>query len=382
MLTKVIPDSKIITITTATIAGIFNKIIAVGGFTGVRLQTRNRIFVTDNSTGAEDTTFHTNMGAAFDNVTIVAKAMPSARVAIGGIFSNYNGTTSNNFIILNSNGTVNLSFGTKFNGGVEAIYVHPDGSMLIGGNFTSFDGVSANRIIKLTPQGYIDGSFNSGTGFDSGTRDISFDGTYYYITGPFTAYQGISSKGIVKMDAFGNLIQWGNFTCNFTYYNKLDGNGNLYVGGDGMTDYNGTSIAPNLTKLNTSDLSLNTTFSNNLSGGFNGRVANFSVHNGNIYVSGSFNNVAGVTKTALAKISTNGVLDTSFPVDSPNTNTRFATLVNNNTFLAIGGSFVDFAGSSTRDRFAVVDLAGAVITGWNRDFYGGSQDLYNVCEAV
>ena len=366
------------------VANVYNRLVTVGGFNTVATLTRNGIFVTNNTSGTEDTSFHSTMGSAFNGVPIVAKSNSTGtKLYVGGTFTSYNSNASHYLIVLNSNGSVNLTFPNKFDASVEALYIHDDGSMVVGGNFTTFNGMSFNRLIKLTPEGYIDGSFVVGSGFDSGTRDISFDGEYYYITGPFTTYQGISSKGIVKLDIGGNLIQWGNFTCDFTYYNKLDGNGNIYIGGQNMTAYNGTSIAPNLTKLSTSNLSLNTTFSTNLngpSGGVNSRVANFSIHNGYLYIGGSFTGVANQFKYYLAKISTDGVLDATFPINVPNLNTRFATLINNNNLLAIGGSFTDFAGSSSRDRFAVVDLDGTVQTGWNRDFYGSSNEPYNVCE--
>jgi hypothetical protein len=49
---------------------------------------------------------------------------------------------------------------------------------LVGGLFTSYNGTTSNRIIRLNSDGSVDSSFNIGTGVSGGSP---FDGNVQFI---------------------------------------------------------------------------------------------------------------------------------------------------------------------------------------------------------
>ena len=115
---------------------------------------------------------------------------------------------------LTPTGAVDLAFNPG-GGGVEPVFIWamtpPDssGNIVIGGSFTTYNGTNARRIARLnTTTGAIDSTFNAGgAGFSSGTvyalRQAS-DGKYY-VGGSFSSYNGVSRRGIARLNSNGSL---------------------------------------------------------------------------------------------------------------------------------------------------------------------------------
>lgn len=148
------------------------------------------------------------------NTIIKAIAVqPDGKILIGGDLARTAGNNQRGIIRLESNGTLDVSFGlsTGVNLGadVNAILVQPDGKIVIGGDFNSYNGVTVGRICRLNADGSLDTEFNGG-GTRFGTVGIvhallpQTEGSFL-VGGGFDAYNGIESKGIVKLQANGNL---------------------------------------------------------------------------------------------------------------------------------------------------------------------------------
>lgn len=131
--------------------------------------------------------------------------------------------SANAIVRLNSNLTRDTSFviGTGFQGGndqlttglsgtfVSTIVIQEDGKIIVGGNFTNYNGTSANRLIRLNTDGSIDTSFltNLGSGFNNRVNNVAIspDGGII-VVGNFTQFNGKNFDGIVRLDKDGLLF--------------------------------------------------------------------------------------------------------------------------------------------------------------------------------
>ena len=80
-----------------------------------------------------------------------------------GYFTTYSGISANRIIKLNSDGTQDMSFnsGTGFNNVVYSGYIIWTDKLLLSGIFTSYNGTSSNGTIILNSDGTIYQTFNN-----------------------------------------------------------------------------------------------------------------------------------------------------------------------------------------------------------------------------
>ena len=177
------------------------KILVGGIFVSYNGTSANRI-IRLNSNGSVDTSFVS--GSGFNDLIQSIAIQSDGKILFAGHFTNYNGTGANRIIRLNSNGSVDTSFvyGSGFNGTVVSFNIQSDGKILIGGDFTNYNGTSANRIIRLNTDGSVDTSFVYGSGFDSSVVSINIqsDGKILF-GGGFTNYNGTSANGIIRLNS-------------------------------------------------------------------------------------------------------------------------------------------------------------------------------------
>lgn len=151
------------------------KIVACGWWTS----TYNEGVVRLNSDGTPDTTFGTSGIFTYgtNGLGYTAKVLSSGKILIGGTTLR-SGVWQFSLLQLNSNGTVNSSFGTSGivfpltpgeNGYVTAIAIQNDGKILLGGESSS-DNTHYDQmaIARLNANGSTDTTFNS-----TGSREIS-----------------------------------------------------------------------------------------------------------------------------------------------------------------------------------------------------------------
>jgi uncharacterized delta-60 repeat protein len=311
--------------------------IYVGGkFTNYEGTDSNRL-IRLNSDGTVDESF--NVGSGFDDqVNSISPASDgSGDLYVGGAFTTYNGTSSNELIRLNSDGTVDTAFnvGSGFSGaigwwgyhGVESISAATDGSgdLYVGGAFATYNGTGSNRLIRLNSDGTADAAFNfEGSGFDGMVISISpaTDGSGdLYVGGAFATYNGTSSNDLIRLNSDGTVDAAFNVGDGFTYPTRAsvnsisqasDGSGDLYVGGDFAT-YNGTD-SNGLIRLN-SDGTVNDSF--NVGSGFDGQVNCISPANdgsGDLYVGGDFATYNGTSSSGLIRLNRDGSVDAALNV--------------------------------------------------------------------
>ncbi|MDY0090841.1 MAG: T9SS type A sorting domain-containing protein [Flavobacteriaceae bacterium] len=314
------------------------KILVNGRFTTHIGTTQSRI-VRLNADGTLDTSFNT-VGTGLYNDGIFAVAMvflqADGKILVTGRFTPYNGTTRDRIARLNANGTLDTSFntvGTEFNGvvpgdNVSGIVLQPDGKILVTGYFTSYNGTTRNRIARLNADGTLDTSFNTvGTGFyiDSGFNSYLFDDWALSISlqsdgkilvgGQFTSYNGTTQNKIARLNSDGTLDTSFSSGSGFNSTTSasiatiaLQPDGKILAGGN-FKSYN-EGNRRGIVRLN-EDGTLDTSF--NIGTGFNDVVNIITLQpDGKILVGGNFTSYNGTTQNRIARLNSDGTLDTSF----------------------------------------------------------------------
>jgi uncharacterized delta-60 repeat protein len=314
------------------------KIICGGGFTTFNTTTFMNRIVRLNSDGTRDFSFFTNFG--FNNDVNSIAIQPDGKIICGGLFTAFDGTAANRIVRLNSDGTRDTEFTTNtglgFNNEVRSIAIQPDGKILIGGFFTIFNGTTSNRIVRLNSDGTTDTEFttNISTGFNSGVTSfaIQSDGKII-IGGVFTTLIGGTANRIVRLNSDGtrdfdfttnNGSAFGGFSSVVRSI-VIQSDDKIICAGS-LPTFNGTTVN-GIARLN-SNGSLDTAFATNTGTGFGVSSETRSIviqSDGKILIGGFFNTFNGATVNHIACLNSNGTRDNSF---TTNGGTGFNTTVN------------------------------------------------------
>ena len=185
---------------------------------------------------------------------------------------------------MNADGSLDTTFdpGTGVNNvSYNVIYssaILGDGKIIIGGNFTSFNGYTRYGIAKLTSTGAVDTTFPaSGTGINTSggqvhTLAVQSDGKIV-IGGGFTTYQSTARGNIARLNTNGSLdttfLAAGVGTDGMINSLAVQSDGKVLIGGDFAT-YTGV-VRYRIARVNT-DGSLDTSFLSTAHDGFNDSV--------------------------------------------------------------------------------------------------------------
>ncbi len=346
------------------------RIVIAGNFTSYNNVSRSRAALLAQD-GTQDATFNpdfTNYG--------VASAV--ARQADGKILVSANTTTPGKRILIrfNLDGSVDNSFNTDigFNQNVWSVVVQPDGKILAGGMFQKANGVTKNSLARFNPDGTLDTSFtpsvfgvnqlvlgldiqadgrilaasNSGGAyrlFSDGTRDITFPNAQ-------TSYDiKVATDGKILLSSASNVRRFSSEGAQDSTFSTTVTNGAVYrikplpdgkvlvVGS--FTMVNGVNRG-RIARLN-SDGSVDTSF--NPPGGANNNVYDIDVlPDGKIVIGGEFTGVNFTNRSYVARLDADGTLDTSF---NASTNSPvLAVKVESSGKVLIGGSFTVANGTS------------------------------------
>ncbi|MBN8461178.1 MAG: delta-60 repeat domain-containing protein [Verrucomicrobia bacterium] len=206
---------------------------------------------------------------------------------------------------------------------VSAIAAQADGAFLVGGQFTTLAGENRSYIARFSKTGDLDTQFNPSI---------------------------ISSSPF-----FGGVLSLA-----------IQTDGKIIVGG-AFGSVNGTP-RNNIARLN-QDGSLDTGFNPNVQGAAFPSIYSLAIQrDGKILVGGQFASVRGVTRNNVARLNTNGTLDTGF---NPGTDGDVYSIgVQADGKIVLGGYF-DSVGGQVRNRIARLSSNGSLDIGFNPDVFGG-----------
>jgi uncharacterized delta-60 repeat protein len=338
------------------------KILIGGWFTSYGGVTRQRI-ARLNSDGSLDTTFDSSSGANYNYVTTIA-IQDDNKILIGGDFTTYGGVTRQRIARLNSDGSLDITFDSSSgaDSSVESIEIQEDGKILIGGYFTTYGGVTRQRIARLNSDGSLDTSFDSSSGASSGVRAIEVqDNDKILIGGDFISYAGIIRQKIAQLDTDGNLddsfVSRSQIMNGVVYSTVIQNDGKILVGGQ-FTVYGGET-RQRIVRLN-SDGSLDTTFDS--SSGANGVVYAIAIQDdGKILIGGDFTEYKGIARQRIARLNSDGSLDTTFDSSSGADGVVYAIAIQDDGKIVVGGWFYKYGGV-TRQGIARLNTNGSLDT--------------------
>ncbi|HRD54085.1 MAG TPA: hypothetical protein PKY96_15710, partial [Flavobacteriales bacterium] len=159
------------------------------------------------STGAIDPTFISGTGFT-GGYPEDAVLQPDGKIAVVGTFTAYNGSACGKVARLNADGGFDATFvtGTGFTGsGVNAIALQTDGSFVLGGGFTAYNGTARGNIVRISSTGAIDAAYHpGGVGMDDGVQDIAIqtDGKAV-VVGSFVNAGGVYKRSAARLFSTG-----------------------------------------------------------------------------------------------------------------------------------------------------------------------------------
>jgi len=292
------------------------------------------------------------------------------KIVIGGLFTEtLTGVTQNFIARLNANGTLDTGFNTGSDVGtdsnVDALAIQGDGKIVIGGQFTTARGVTQNRIARLNTNGTLDTGFNTGSdvGVSSGVNAIAVqpDGKIV-IGGVFTNARGVTQNNVARLNTDGSLDTGFNTGSDIGVNGSvrsiaIQGDGKILVGGTFTTARGVTQNR--IARLNTNG-TLDTGFNTGSNIGCNGQVEAVAIQgDGKIVVGGQFTTARGITQNRIARLDTDGSLDFGFNVGGTigvNGNV-WSVAVQSDGKILVGGAFTTARGI-TQNRIARLNTNG------------------------
>jgi uncharacterized delta-60 repeat protein len=249
--------------------------------------------------------------------------------------------------------------GNAANNSVYGTAVQADGKIVIVGTFTSYSGTARNRVARLNPDGTLDNSFNPGTAANGAVYAVSIQADGKIIVGgTFSTFNGTTINRIARLNIDGTLdpsfTPGGGFNNN-VWATSIQSDGKIIVGGQ-FTSFNG--VARNrIARLNT-DGTLDATFNP-------GSAANNTVYattiqaDGKVLIGGDFTTLNGVTRNRIARLNADGTLDTGFDPAAGANNSIFSLAMQNDGKILAGGQFTSYAGI-TANRIVRINSNGTI----------------------
>ncbi|HEY5915345.1 MAG TPA: delta-60 repeat domain-containing protein [Verrucomicrobiae bacterium] len=200
--------------------------------------------------------------------------------------------------------------GPMFVAEAKVLALQRDGKILVGGNFESVNDVPRAGLARLNPDGSVDTAFDPGAmagGFPGYVECLAVQGDgKIVVVGGFDTVGGTPNNGIVRLNPDGTADT--NFTasldhcCPGIYANSLalQADGKILIGGSFDT-LNG-QLALNLARLN-SDGSLDSTFNPASDGEVTALALDAS---GRLLVSGYFTHLGGQARAGMARLLNTG----------------------------------------------------------------------------
>lgn len=295
------------------------------------------------------------------NASVLALALQTnGELLAGGEFTLANNVQRNYIARLETNGVLDPTFSSYLSTSgadapVESITVENSGLILVGGIFTNFNNETAYYVTRLNVNGTTDTGFNPGFGANNpvyATAQTFVGGqSRLLLGGSFTQFNGNQENGIVQLYESGGVDPDFNASANATIWAiAVQPNGQILIGGD-FTNVDGMAVN-HIARLN-ADGSLDYGFMNAISnplGGANDSVRAIALQlDGRVLIGGNFTNVDGVPCNYIARLNSDGTLDTSFINAYTNSAMGASAPVNtisvqSDSRILVGGQFTEFNG--------------------------------------
>jgi uncharacterized delta-60 repeat protein/uncharacterized repeat protein (TIGR01451 family) len=292
---------------------------------------------------------------ANSSVNAVAIQPLDGKAVIGGDFDAFNTTPINYIARLETNGLLDDDFAATLGRGpnnfVNALVIDSSGRIVIGGNFTSVNSTNTFFIARLNANGSLDTTFTNGFGFNAPVYALALDASgNILVGGDFTSFNKTNCNHIARLFPGGQMdtnflpssgIGLGNGTDQDVHAVAVDNSGNIIVGGN-FTRINGTNWN-HIARLLTNG-ALDTTF--NPGFGADGSVLALAVQPDNsIILGGSFQNFNLLSRNSIARLTPSGSLDASFAPGTGFNDIVYSLVLQPDGNILVGGQFTTYNGT-------------------------------------
>lgn len=324
------------------------KIIIVGTFTSIN-STPRKYIARLNSDGTVDTSFDPGIGPSY--FVYAVEIQPDGKIIIGGEFQYYRSVLRQYVARLNPDGSLDATFDTQPGASnfITSILLQPDQKIVIGGHFTTYNGIERNGIARILSDGNLDLSFNPGAGASPtsvNTICLQNDGKIL-IGGGFGYYNNIPQNRLTRINGDGSL---DNSFVIGTGANEggvssivLQKDGKIFIGGK-FTSYN-NEVRKGLAKLE-SNGTLDTQF--DLKQGFNNEVVALIISEGRIFAGGKFTTLQTISRNRIASVNLDGTQDLTFNpgtgIGTASSDQIFCIAAQTDNKILIGGTFTSYNG--------------------------------------
>jgi uncharacterized delta-60 repeat protein len=240
--------------------------------------------------------------------------------------------------------------------GINSIVKQSDDKILVGGIFTDFNSVASNFIIRLNKDGSIDSSFQTNSAASLPGEFISSiavqsDGKIV-AGGNFSSIRNVTVNNIIRLNSDGtndsafisNTGTGANGAINVVL---VQADGKILLAG-AFTSFNGTSVN-RLARLN-SNGTLDTSFVSSIGTGASGSILSMAIQpsDDKIVLGGDFVTFNGTTVNRLVRLNSSGTRDTSFTtaIGTAANSSVSSIAIQPNLRIVLGGLFTSFNGSS------------------------------------
>jgi len=311
-----------------------------------------------NSDGSIDDTFNPSVGIGKWDCILDFKVQSDGKILVGGEINSFAGVERRGIVRVNTDGSVDETFdseiGVSENGAVTTLAIQSDGKILIGGSFETYNDIARGGIARLNEDGTLDSTFVADPGMEGShwIFDVKIlpDGKIL-VSGSFDSYNGVAVSGMIEINSDGSLDSSFSSGIDTGYsINRIEllSSGRILIVGD-FNSYDGVT-AYYFAKIN-SNGSLDTTFSLGENMGFNSEIYAIAIQpDGKIIVGGSFTVFDNTPRNYIARLNSDGTLDTSFtqPGDGFDNSTSSIAIQPDGKIL-VGGGFSSYGGVTIRN---------------------------------
>lgn len=291
------------------------------------------------------TTVHGEVG--FNALARKIAIQPDGKILVTGNFTMHRSTTANRIARLNTDGSRDITFdaGSGFNATTRVALMLPDGKLLAGGSFTTFRGSVANNVAIVNIDGTHYTSFYSGISgdFEDNLQGLSIQSTGKIIaTGPKTVLR-LLSNGNKDTSFTATALNEGGAS----YVSYLFPDDSAIITGDFST-YSGVTTSK-LAKINSEGV-IDTSFTSNMGGSFAGTSPNIrsiiKTLDNKLVVVGRFDSFNGVSCKRLARFNLDGTPSIPSLGSGFDGGDAYTVVQQSDGKLLVGGSFTSFQGST------------------------------------
>lgn len=281
----------------------------------------------------------------------------------------WNGTGAGSTLIVTplilATGGVDTQFdpGAGANSDVFTILSQPDGRAVIGGAFSTYAGISSSGVARVLANGNMDTSFAVGTGSNGSVFGSALQPNgRSIIVGSFDSYNGVARSRVVGLNSDGGLDQSfdpGSGANNAVMSVCVQPDGKFVIGGD-FTSFNGSTVTrvARLLPSGAVDPSFNPGM------GANDGVLCIALQpDGKILIGGLFTTCDVAARNGIARLNPDGSLDPTFDPMLGANGAINAIAIQQDGNIIIGGVFTSYNGT-TRNRIARLTSSGSLDLGY------------------